>query len=61
MINDLKYNKTISTAQLDRSMEVMQRAVAKNFVMQNEIIRELEAQASIQISTSEANIAESNL
>jgi hypothetical protein len=54
MINGLEYNRTISTAQLDRSMEVIQRAVAKN-------IQELEAQASIQISTSEANIAESNL
>jgi len=61
MINDLEYNRTISTAQLDRSMEVMQRAVAKNKVMVNLIILELEAQASIQIATSEANIAESKL
>jgi len=61
MINGLEYNRTISTAQLDRSMEVIQRTAAKNLVIPNEIILELEAQASIEISTSEANIAECNL
>jgi hypothetical protein len=61
MIKGLEYNRTISTAQLDRSMEVIQRTAAKNFVIPNEIILELEAQASIEISTSEANIAECNL
>jgi len=42
-------------------MEVIQRTAAKNLVIPNEIILELEAQASIEISTSEANIAECNL